>query len=311
MKIVLTGATGFIGQVLTRRLYTAGHDLTVLTRDPERARQALPYPIAFQAWDALHELPPAAALRGCEAIIGLAGENLAGRRWRLGQKRLLRDSRVVPTSYLKEAIRHDDAVNPSLFISASAIGYYGDRGEEVLHETAPPGEGFLAGLTREWEEALFLREVAGTRRLALRIGMVVGAGGGALAKLLPVFRKGLGGPVGSGRQWVSWIHVEDLASLVLFLLEHPALEGVFNAVAPHPVRNREFAKSLGAVLRRPALFPVPAAVLRVVLGEMATVVLDSQRVEPAAALQAGFRFRYETMREALEQAWAETRGRAE
>ncbi len=307
MKIVLTGATGLIGGPLVRRLYTAGPDLTELTRDPERARLALPYPLAFHGWSPAAEMPPAAALRGADAFIHLAGESIAAKRWNLKQKKLIRDSRVIPTTYLKEAIRNDPEIQPALFLSASAIGYYGDRGEKRLSEDAPAGEGFLAEVSQEWEQALFLREVAGTRRVAVRLGMVVGAGGGALAKLLPLFRAGLGGPVGGGRQWMSWIHLHDAVELIVFLLERPEAEGVFNAVAPAPVRNREFTKTLAAVLRRPALLPAPSPALRVVLGEMAALVLESQRVEPAAALRAGFRFRYETLREALEQVWEETR----
>jgi uncharacterized protein (TIGR01777 family) len=201
---------------------------------------------------------------------------------------------------LREAMAQAEGGGPAVILSASAVGYYGDRGEEKLEEASPPGEGFLAEVCRDWEGALLDGPADGTRRAAFRIGMVLGPGGGAMARLLPVFRAGLGGRLGNGRQWMSWIHVEDLAELLLFALQTPSVSGVLNAVAPQPVTNREFTRTLAGVLRRPALLPAPAFALRLLLGEMSSILLESQRALPSTALAQGFSFRFPELRAALE-----------
>ena len=298
MKIVLTGGTGFVGRALVNRLLAGGHDLAVLTRDVTRARSLLPEGVACHTWNAPGD-PPLEALSGAEALIHLAGEGVADGRWTARRRRRIRESRVLGARRLLEALRKAGE-KPGVILSASAVGFYGNRGNEVLSEEAAPGAGFLAEVCRDWEQALFSAELPGTRRAALRIGMVLGGGGGALARLLPVFRLGLGGPVGGGRQWMSWIHRADLVELIVFALENRAVEGPVNAVAPNPVRNGEFTRILASVLRRPAVLPVPGPLLKLALGEMASIVLEGQRVEPAAAASHGFRFRFEKLREALE-----------
>ncbi|MCZ6645804.1 MAG: TIGR01777 family oxidoreductase [SAR324 cluster bacterium] len=299
MKILLTGATGFIGRALTQNLAAAGHEAVLLTRDPDRAKQALPQAAACYPWRS-EEVPPEEALHGAGAVVHLAGESVVGGRWTAARRTRIYDSRIIGIRRLLEGLR-DTGVSPQVIVSSSAVGYYGDRGEELLNESSAQGTGFLAEVCADWEAALFGSDLTGTRCVALRTGMVLGTGGGALARLLPLFRVGLGGPVGSGRQWISWIHLADMVALILYALENPAMTGVVNAVAPNPVTNREFARTLGRVLRRPALLPAPAFALKLALGEMATIVLDSQRVEPRAAAEAGFRFRFDHLREAMEE----------
>jgi uncharacterized protein (TIGR01777 family) len=246
-----------------------------------------------------HALPralPRAALDGCTAVVHLAGEPVA-QRWTASVKERIRMSRVEGTRLLVEEIKRSQKP-PSTLVCASAIGYYGDRGDEILRETSPPGADFLASSCLEWERAARGAEEAGTRVTSVRIGIVLG-NGGALSKMLPPFRLGLGGPLGSGRQWMSWVHIDDLVELVLLALKDPRISGPLNGVAPEPVRNSEFTKALAAALHRPAFMPVPVFGLRLLFGEMATVMIASQRVIPEAASQAGFQFRYQNIRSAL------------
>jgi len=274
--IGITGATGFIGHRLFQRLRVQGEPVRALAR-----------PLA------------PAAVEGCTTIVHLAGEPIA-QRWTPEVKKRIRESRIEGTRRLTELIT--SAAKPvSTLVSGSAVGYYGDRGDEILTETSPPGTGFLPDTCVEWEAAAREAEQAGTRVVNLRTGMVLG-GGGALTKMLPPFRLGLGGPVGSGRQWMSWIHIDDVVELILFVLRERRLTGPVNAVAPEPVRNGEFAKALGAAVHRPAILPVPVFALKIVFGEMASVMTTSQRVIPEAAQAAGFRYRYEQIRPALESA---------
>jgi uncharacterized protein (TIGR01777 family) len=300
MKIVVTGATGFVGTALARDLLGAGHDVTALSRDATRAARRLPARCRVLTWDATAPLDPS-ALRGADAVVHLAGEGVADARWSAARKRAIRDSRVDTSAALVRALSQlNSNERPRALVSASAIGWYGDRGDTLLDEDSPGGTGFLAEVCRDWEQAVFKAQALGVRTVAVRIGVVLGRDGGALAPLLPLFRLGLGGRVGSGRQWFSWIHLQDLVGLLRHVLEHPEAAGPINGVAPEPVTNARFTAELGRALHRPALFPVPAAALRAAFGEMSAVLLGSQRVQSQAAECLGFAFRYPTVRSALE-----------
>ncbi|MBM3746613.1 MAG: TIGR01777 family protein [Acidobacteria bacterium] len=293
MKIALTGASGFIGRRLIERLRAGGHALHVLGR---RAAAGLP----FSFWDAGGEnLPPEESLREADAVVHLAGEPVA-QRWTAEAKRRIRATRVDGTRRLVDALARL-ARRPAVLACASAIGIYGSRGEEILDESSTPGDGFLAGVCQEWEQAAAGAEALGVRVARLRIGVVLGRDGGALARILRPFKVGFGGRLGNGRQWMSWIHLDDLVELLRFAVETPALRGPVNAVAPGAVTNAEFTRHLAAELNRPAPFPVPAFTLRAIFGEMASVLLDSQRVAPTAALSAGFRFGHPELAPALRQ----------
>ncbi len=280
MHVVLTGATGFIGSRLTALLREAGHQCNALARTGSGDNTA---------WS---------SMEGADAVVHLAGEPVA-QRWTEETKKRIRESRRDGTANLVRALGQLSR-RPSVLVSASAIGVYGDRGDETLTEVSPPGSGFLAEVTREWEAAADGATALGMRVVKVRIGVVLGKNGGALAKMLPVFRAGAGGKLGSGRQWMSWVHLDDLTGLFRFALENNAVSGVLNGTAPNPVRNAEFTRDLAAALHRPALFTVPGAALRLMFGEMATVLLGGQRVLPAATEDAGFRFRYQELRSALE-----------
>lgn len=300
MNIVVIGGTGFIGRPLCEKLIACGHALRVLARDPIGAKTRLGSRVAVIGWQGTRE-PSAglcAALDGSDVLINLAGAPVGDRRWNPRTKELLRRSREGTTTALVEALAKISA-RPAILISASAIGYYGPRQDELLTEESPSGSGFLASLCRDWEGAARGAERLGIRVVLPRIGVVLGTDGGALAKMVPAFRFGLGGPLGSGTQWISWIHLEDLIELLLFLLHEP-VGGPVNATAPHPVTNQEFARTLGRVLSRPAWLRTPAPVLRLLLGEMADeLLLTGQRVLPRCAEALGFHFRYPTLPEAL------------
>jgi len=295
VKILLTGGTGFIGRRLARRLSAEGHTLHLLVRP---GRTGIGPSVECSVWDVLTGDPPSTALAEADAIIHLAGEPVA-QRWTPETKRRIRETRVGATRRLVAALAALER-RPRLLVSASAIGYYGSRGDEVLTEASSPGRGFLPEVCVAWEQAATEAEALGLRVVRLRIGIVMGPEGGALARMLPPFRMGLGGRLGSGAQWMSWIHVEDLVDLIRFALGSEELTGALNAVAPNPVRNSEFAAILAKTLRRPAAVPTPAAILRLLFGQMAEeVLLASQRVLPQAARQAGFSFRYPELEPAL------------
>jgi uncharacterized protein (TIGR01777 family) len=283
MKVLLTGATGFVGSALSRRLESAGHVVLPVSRRPG----------ARYDWsdDGL-----ARGVREADAVVHLAGENLFDKRWTRKQKQILGSSRVDPTRRLAALVAER---RPSCLISASAIGYYGASEQARFDEAAAGGAGFLAGLCRDWEAATGAAPAAGVRTAIVRLGVVLGPGGGALAKMMLPFKLGIGGPLGSGRQWVSWVHIDDLTSLIEFLLTRPDLSGVFNATAPAPVTMTQLARALGRALHRPALMPVPAPMLRLALGEVADVLLTGQYVEPRRATEAGFTFRFTDVESAL------------
>ncbi|MFS8803262.1 TIGR01777 family oxidoreductase [Synechococcus sp. R55.6] len=301
MRIVITGGSGFIGRRLVARLLEQGDQVLVLTRRLEQARRILgespnlkllPYdPYQPQAW--------AAALEGYEGIVNLAGEPLASSRWTETKKKEIRRSRVETTQALVQALASLNQ-KPQVMISSSAVGYYGSHPEgDPLTETDPPAQDFLAEVCQAWEAAARPVEELGIRLAILRTGIVLGPDGGALGQMLAPFQFFIGGTIGSGKQWLSWIHREDWVSLVCFLLEQGS--GVFNATAPNPVQMEEFCRTLGQVLGRPSWLPVPELALELLLGEAAQVVLTGQKVIPQAALQMGFTFQYPQLKEALRQ----------
>lgn len=308
MKILLTGATGFVGQELGLHLVRQGHELHVLTRSPSKYQGLLPFPARLFAWDADRGAPPAEAFEGVEAVVHLAGESIAGGRWNPERRQSILDSRVRGTRNLVRGIREHGAGVRAL-VSASAVGIYGDRGDEELEESAEAAPGrtdpgapaveFLAGVCREWERAATEDLPATVRPVQVRVGIVLGEGGGALQEMLPVFQWGVGGPLGNGRQWMSWIHREDLVRIFEFALTHPELRGPVNGVSPAPVTNAEFSRSLGAALHRPAALRTPGPALRLALGGMAQAVLSSQNVRPAKLMQAGFQFRFASLEDAF------------
>ena len=293
-KTVVTGATGFIGRHL-RSLLGAPN---VLTRCPETVPSEFDRSACFR-WIPDSELPPPEALSGCDTVFHLAGEPVATGRWTKSKKARIVSSRVAGTWNLIEGMRAMETP-PSVLVAASAVGYYGSSPEEELTEESAPGSGFLADVCKQWEAAATAAREFGVRVVTIRIGLVLGKDGGAMARLLPVFKLGLGGSLGNGRQWVPWIHVEDLARLFVFAAENDTLGGAVNGSAPNPVRNRGFTRALGRAVRRPTLFPAPAFALRLGLGEFAQVLLASQRVIPTAAQAAGFEFRHSTINSALE-----------
>ena len=295
MRALVTGATGFVGPRLLRLL----NDPVVLTRNPERARESIgTLATRFHAWDPMQGPPPAEAFDGVDTVFHLAGESVAEGRWNAAQKARIRDSRVLGTRHLVQGMASLDA-RPATLVSASAVGYYGDRGEAELTEDAPPAKDFLAGVCIEWEAEAMAAEASGLRVVLARTEIALGAGGGALSRMLTPFKMGAGGPLGNGKQWMPWIHVADLASLYLHAAITDSLRGPLNAVAPNPVRNSEFTKALGAAVGMPAVVPVPYFGLRLAFGEFAQVLFHSQRVLPKRALESGFTFRYPTITEAL------------
>ena len=306
MRVTLTGATGLIGAPLIATLRARNAEVTVLSRDPERARVGLGEfargSLHTLRWDPLREPAPAEGLQGRDAVVNLAGEAVA-QRWSAAAKREIHASRVVGTRNLVAGLRDCDP-RPRALVSASAVGYYGPHGEEPLDEEAPPGHDFLAAVCAAWELQAANAGALGMRVVQVRTGVVLAAGGGALAKMLTPFRLGLGGPVAGGRQYVSWIHLEDHVALLLAALEDERFSGPVNATAPEPVTNAEFSRALAQTLHRPAVVAVPALALRAIYGEMAQVLTNGVRALPAKALMLGFQFRYAHVREALEAALA-------
>ncbi len=290
MKITVTGASGFIGRQLLLKLSAAGHQLHALGRRPVEGAAA------FSLWDAIEGEPPVESLASADAIVHLGGEPVA-QRWTPEAKRRIRESRVAGTRHLVQALSKLSHP-PGVLISASAVGIYGSRGDAVLTEHSKPGEGFLAQLTCDWEHEAEIADALGIRVVAIRTGMVLGHGG-AVAKMLPAFKAGIGGRLGSGRQWVSWIHVEDLVDLIIHALGSSLARGPLNGSAPNPVRNDEFTRELARALHRPAILPVPTFALHMLFGEMAEMVLASQRVLPQKTESTGFHFRFPKLGDAL------------
>lgn len=294
MNITLTGASGFIGGALIAKLKDDGHKIHLLGRNPPKDTA-----LQFSKWDAMgSQPPPADAIAGADAIIHLAGEPVA-QRWNDAIKKRIRESRVNGTRRLVEAIAAAGDRKPKILIAASAIGFYGDRGDTAVTESSKPGKGFLPEVCVEWESAANAAMALGLRVTKLRIGVVLGRDGGAMAQMLPFFRMGAGGRIGSGRQWMSWIHLDDLVGLVLLALQNGSISGPLNGTSPNPVTNADFTQILAEVIHRPAALPVPEFALKMLYGEMAQVIIEGARVIPDAALKAGYQFRYPDLRVAL------------
>lgn len=296
MNIVLTGASGFIGRRLIARLLRDGHSLHAIGR----RRPGGPADMKFSRWDASGGLVPVEALQSADAIVNLAGEPIA-QRWNAEARKRIRDSRVAGTRSLVTAIE-GLRQRPQILVSASAIDYYGQRGEEILEEESASGSGFLPQLCVDWESEARAAGNLGLRVAMIRTGIVLGRDGGALKQMLPPFRLGVGGPLASGQQWMSWIHLDDLVEIIVFLLGRSDVYGPVNATSPNPVRNADFTKSLGRALGRPAILPVPKFALKLILGEVAEVAVGSKRVLPKVLQGAGFEFRYPEIGDALRNA---------
>jgi hypothetical protein len=295
MTALVTGGTGFVGPRLLRMLDRP----TVLSRDPDRARRSIGHLAGrIVRWDPLEGPPPTEAFAGVDAVFHLAGESVAEGRWTAAQKARIRDSRVIGTRHLVQGMAQAEQ-KPSVFVSASAVGYYGDRGDEELTESARPAHDFLGDVCVAWENEAHAADALGVRVVTARTGIVLGAGGGALGKMLTPFKLGAGGPLGSGRQWMPWVHVTDLARLYLHAADTTSIRGPMNAVAPNPVRNSEFTKALGRQLHRPAFMPAPYIGLRLLFGEFAQVLFASQRVIPKVAIDTGFVFQFPEIAGAL------------
>jgi len=300
MRVTITGASGLIGGALVSELTGREDEVTVLTRDPDRARAKLGPEVQALRWDPMSEPAPAQALAGRDAVVHLAGEPVA-QRWSEQAKRAIRDSRVVGTRNLVEGLRALEAgVRPDTLVSSSATGYYGPHGAEPIDEEAPAGEDFLARVCVAWEaEARVAAEQLGMRAVQVRTGVVLDRSGGALEKMLPPFRLGVGGPVAGGGQYMAWIHRDDLIGMMLAALDDERWSGPVNATAPEPATNRELSRALGRVLHRPSLLPVPGLALRALYGDMAEIVTTGVRAVPAKALVLGYEFEHSTLDEAL------------
>jgi uncharacterized protein len=307
MRALVTGATGLLGRALVARL-SAQTPPTILSRDPDKALRVLGA-VRAARWDGAGGPVPAAALDGIDVVFHLAGEPLADARWTAERKRRIRDSRVLGTRNLVAGLAALAPTRPRVLVSASAVGYYGARGDQVLDESAGPGAGFLAEVCAAWEREAQAAAALGVRVVCVRTGVVLSTDGGALARMLPAFRLGAGGPLGGGAQWMPWIHIEDAVGLLLHAGAHDAIEGPINAVAPHPVTNAGFTRALGAALRRPAVLPIPRAALRLAFGELSSVLFDSQRVLPRVAQRTGYAFAHPDLDAALRSLLA-PRGRA-
>jgi len=295
MKIVIAGGSGFIGEPLVRRLLARGDDVAVLTRNPSKVRAGRPV-----AWNPPSEGSWVEEVANADVVINLAGENVGGGRWTAERKKRIMESRVAATSALVKATSRKPS---KTLISTSATGFYGDRGDETLDESSPPGAGFLAEVTKRWEELAHGAD-SFARVVILRFGVVLAKDGGALAKLLLPFRLGAGGPMGSGDQWMPWVDREDILRFIEWAIDRDTVRGPYNVTAPNPARNRDFARTLGRVLHRPAFMPTPAFALRLILGsEMADEMLfGGQRVLPKRGTEEGFEFRYPELDAALKHA---------
>jgi uncharacterized protein (TIGR01777 family) len=299
MRVIVIGGTGFIGSALCRELLAAGHAPVVLSRDPQRALSRLGAGIEAVRWEPGQGGDWRQTVAGADAVINLAGESIAAGRWTAAQKAAIRDSRVASTRSLVAAIEQAER-RPRILLNASASGYYGPRGDEPVTEEESPGDDFLARVCREWEAEARAAEALGVRVALVRTGVVLGRGGGALARLLPSFKLFVGGPLGSGRQGFPWVHLADVVGIYLWALQDEAATGPLNATGPEAITNKQFCRVLGRVLGRPCWAPVPGFALRLLLGEMAEpLLLQGQKVLPARTERLGYRFKFPTAEAAL------------
>jgi uncharacterized protein len=297
VRVLVTGASGMIGSAVCDSLLARGEEVVGLSRDPQRARQTNPT-VSWHAWQPASERPPEAALEGADAVINVVGEEI-NQRLTPAAKERIHDSRVRATKNLVDGIAAASD-GPRALVSQAAVGYYGDRGETIIDESTPPGSEWLSTLVVEWEEAARVAEQAGVRVVVLRTGLYLDPTGGLLKQLLPIFKLGAGGPLGGGDQYMPWIHRDDEVALLIWAATNPEVSGTLNATAPNPVTNREFSKTLGRVLRRPAVAPAPKLALRLMRGdELTEAILSSLRVAPRRALDLGYEFRFTELEPAL------------
>lgn len=295
MKILMTGATGWIGKSLGIELIKRGHSLVCLVRDIQSAKILCPFPAEFIEWKNVNEAFDDSSFSKVDAILNLLGESISSKRWNKNIKEQILSSRIDSTTHLVHFAKKNQVKS---FINASAIGFYGDRDDENLNEESTAGKGFLAEVCQKWEEKTFSIS-SNCRCVALRIGVVLGFDGGALEKIIPTYRHGFGGKIGNGKQWISWIHILDLKNLIIEALENENFKGPINATAPAPVTQKDFSKALGKSLRRPSFFKVPKFLLKIVLGEMSEFILSSLKVLPEKALNLDFHFKYKDINSAF------------
>ncbi|HXH73498.1 MAG TPA: TIGR01777 family oxidoreductase [Bacteriovoracaceae bacterium] len=300
MRVLVTGATGFIGKVIVKQLLDSGDQVVVLTSNIAKAAIRLGSECKYFQWSDTNTLPPQEAFEGVDGVIHLMGESIANKRWDEEQKKKIYDSRIQSTSRLVERMAMLEK-KPKTLVSTSAVGIYGDRGEEEITEKSAVANDFLAHVCKNWENEASRATSIGCRVSIIRTGVVLGKGGGALAKMLPIFKKGIGGPLGSGKQYMSWIHIDDLAALYIECLKNPVFNGVFNGTAPYPATNKEFSRALGKALHRPALIPAPNFAIKAAFGEMSSILLQGQKVLPAKSKEVKFRYRYPTLDMALKE----------
>ncbi len=298
MKIVIAGGTGFIGRYVSRLLIHGGHSVLLLSRNAKTPQPMDAPPAQHIQWDGSTQGAWAQQCEGADVVMNLSGAPIADSRWTEKRKHELINSRVESNRALLKAMASWKD-KPHTFITASGIGFYGDNREAVVNESSTPGEGFLPQLCQMWESSAMEGEALGMRVIPVRIGMVLGEDGGALSKMTFPFRLFLGGPILPGTQFVSWIHQQDLAKLMLYIITHPSIQGPVNGVAPNPTTMKDFCQALGNAMNRPSWFPVPEFILKTALGELASMLITGQRIEPQKALQHGFSFSYPTLRAAL------------
>ena len=301
MKVLVTGATGFVGKVLVRQLVQADHEVVILTRNIANAALNLGSKnCKYFLWANTNEAPPMEAFADIDGVINLLGESIAEKKWDDEQKRKIHDSRINGTAQLVKAIS-TLSKKPKVFVSTSAVGIYGNRDAEDVTEASSEGNDFLAKVCKDWETEAMKAESYVGRVAIIRVGVVLGRNGGALKKMLPIFKLGGGGPLGSGQQYMSWIHVEDLAAMYVEALKNDNIKGAYNGTAPYPATNKEFTKALGRALRRPAFAPAPAFMMKLVFGEMSQILLEGQKVLPVKFKDQKFRYRYPTLEMALKE----------
>jgi len=298
MKVLVTGATGFVGKKLASELVKRGHTVSILTRDRQSARKRMPVECEIHQWEPELYPPTSDCFEGVDAVIHLAGANIADGRWSESRKKSIKDSRVLSTRNLVSTLKSLQKP-PATLLSASAIGFYGNCKPVELYESLEPGHGFLADVCKEWEHEAFIAKKHNIRTIALRIGLVLGYEGGAMKKMIPPFWAGLGGDLGDGTQWMSWIHVKDLVDMIIHSIENKSIEGSYNAVSPEPVTNKIFTKCLAKALKRPAFIPVPKIALKFILGEMSDLLLGSLKVSSKKILESGYNFKYPDLMSAL------------
>lgn len=300
MKVLVTGATGFVGKRVVQQLLNGGDEVVVLTRNIAKGALHLGSKCKYFLWADTNTLPPVEAFEGVDAIIHLMGEGIADKRWDEVQKKKIYDSRIISTAKILEAIKGLEK-KPKVLASASGVGIYGNRGDEEITEESSLADDFLAKVCIDWEAEAMKAKALGLRVAVLRTGVVLGKNGGALKKMLPIFKLGAGGPVGNGKQYMSWIHVDDLASMYIEVIKNPSFEGPLNATAPYPATSKDFAKQLGKTLGRPAFAPAPSFALKLVFGEMSQVLLEGQKVLPVKFKENKYRFKFPTLEMALKE----------